>query len=345
MEPIPSTSTALDETNLFRIGGNPDRSRSNSESETEPGSNKRPRRKLSVTSLNIFKKREGDSKKRSSKTTNIQTKISSSGDVVMTGDDVTTGDDVVMTGDDEIIPPNGLPNDDNNNTSRLPLKISSVFYANYPDNVFVAQIPDIINMPIQIMQTELNHYFQKTLKLNYNTYKLTHSAGDNAVAFQHYVEYLITYNLNLSKSKFEKIYKIMYNMYKLWLNQINDLHKLVSNLNGYDSVKEMMNIINQSVYGLVYFLLNNVLNVNVNQLFFNSSYNINDVKYNNENEIDSIKSLQSTLTALYAQRIQLLSPVIKFTNEEEATRNVNLSEQKLPASPVNEYNTAFTIIR
>lgn len=108
-----------------------------------------------------------------------------------------------------------------------------------------------------MVQRIMNRYLSEVLNLpNYTIYRLVQTMrGDSAVGYKAFAMYLYKkFYTNLPRDEFDCLADAMYNFYENWSHVVSALLPLVVNLNGADPVKEVMNVVNQSVYTLVVFV-------------------------------------------------------------------------------------------
>nr|ADO85542.1 unknown [Pieris rapae granulovirus] len=219
------------------------------------------------------------------------------------------------------------------------------------ENILNARVPTFYNMDLGTLQVSLNYYFQNTLNDSFNAYELTHSPGDRAVGYFFYSRYLISEKVGNTPEVFKMLIKIMYQMYENWSFQTKSLYPLVVNLNGADPTKEIMNIVNQSVYSVVRFIMKNVLGKTIPLLFTDLNYRLTDpIPENCERAwykyYYKLISDQAQLSCSYNNIISRISVAAKFYHFDEETPYKILSDVKLIAAPVPaspKFN--FTIIK
>ncbi|AAP85750.1 ORF_113 [Adoxophyes orana granulovirus] len=200
-----------------------------------------------------------------------------------------------------------------------------------------ARLPFITNsFTLENAQTVLNDYLKNTTKSISNAYNLTHISGDSAVAFYHYVKYLISIDAHKSIETFNTICQIMYNNYYMWSTKLQILYELCINYNGYDATKEIMNIINQSVYGLVRFIAIEVYFRNpprlFNSLVVKEDDMTNDQKSFLESIHDTIYNKNFNLTHYFNMSVQNLKYATSVYKNEKKTNNIELFKFKVSST-------------
>ncbi|AAS82614.1 ORF124 [Agrotis segetum granulovirus] len=203
-----------------------------------------------------------------------------------------------------------------------------------PSKVFVAKAPHLPeNRDLAMVQLIATSYINEIMGLNETVYTFVQSsAGDRAVGYLYFARLLYENGLNTNVPAFLKCCDAMRAMYNSWADQVERLFPLILNLNGFDVVKETMNIVNQSVYRLVTFVLASE-GVSSPKLFYRTALrNASDV-YDGRDELETrIIRDQQLLTNLYDERFFNASKaknVYKFYKEEKETPTFNLGHIKL----------------
>ncbi|AGQ20374.1 hypothetical protein CaLGV116 [Clostera anastomosis granulovirus A] len=231
---------------------------------------------------------------------------------------------------------------------------SQIYTASTPptssSRVLITSVPHLGGMDLAPMQSTLNDYLLTRLGGKFNAYKLTHVKGDRAVGYQYFAHHLVQRGVVDDREKFWELCAVMRTMYESWATSIPDLYRLVVNLNGADPTKEMMNIINQSVYSVVRFVMVDVLHMDAPGLF--SDLN-NDSPPTTQCYLDAwqnvrhhIYARQAHLTTIYDGRVGTLTEAFKYYEQDDVTDVKKLSKLKILAAPVSKKHmtTPFEII-
>lgn len=229
-------------------------------------------------------------------------------------------------------------NQPSTSTTNAPFSDPVLIQPNVVQNVktvFNAKIPSFSNMDLSTIQITLNEHLKKFSI--YNAYQLCRQAGDRAVGYYFFTQYLVFKGVNdRDKDVFNNICTVMYDMYVTWSSQIVYLYPLVVNLNGADTTKELMNIINQSVYALIIFVMNEVLNDSIPEYFADLAFDAGNEQFEKKyfDYKNTFYSQNIQLTSLYNTKLETLTPVQKFFNNNFVTSTKILFEFKLKQLPV-----------
>ncbi|AKN80824.1 hypothetical protein [Diatraea saccharalis granulovirus] len=209
-------------------------------------------------------------------------------------------------------------------------------------NIFLAKVPPLNGFKsLQETQTALNTYLLYTLKGNKNAYRLLQFPGQRCVAYYYIVRYLISQNI--IDGELRVICKEMYKMYKSWCDQVPALYPLVINLNGADPTKEIMSIVNQSVYSMVKFIVNVLLNNNIPDYLYEVDYKPNEDYWQNiSHDIDTDNV---HLTFIFDSKLMSINKnVDKYYNydKETPTKFMNHLELIKLSSP-NVIKSTFVV--
>lgn len=314
----PSTSTA----NVYDIGGD---------------KKKRKRRRSSLASMmNMFTKRPSKNDENINNNTNNSNNISKvnnfSGEI-----EKMNSVDASATTTPFLFSSTGIVLQDN----IAPVPTSMSIDVNIPDmaggnGVLVTTVPALNNLNLDVLQILLNKHLSEVYPQQYTAYELTHMKGDRAVAYLYYVHYMVVNGVNRNSYVFQQLCKVMHNMYMQWSDQIKYMYPLVVNLNGADPTKEMMNIVNQSVYSVIKFVFNDVLNARVDNYFADLKENsVFDATIDPKVFFTSYSD-QQQLTGLFNVAINQLRPTPhKHFNYEQITTDVSVSDTKLRHAPIS----------
>ncbi|QBQ01676.1 AgseGVORF137-like protein [Hyphantria cunea granulovirus] len=183
------------------------------------------------------------------------------------------------------------------------LKTLTMLY-NKPVNlnsVFIAKVPTLSDNPARSVQI-LNDYFDRILQISGGVSSfLRLTPGDTAVGYAPYV-YLL-YNKGMRGSTLKQSRNVIRQMYIQWADQVPRLLHAVIQVNGADPVKEVMTVVNQSVFRFVAFALS-AGEVNVSKIFSNNTFpnsivdaNLNFTVLNQHNSITAAFNYQFSLVA------------------------------------------------
>lgn len=208
--------------------------------------------------------------------------------------------------------------------------------------IFVAKAPHLPDRnDLELMQDVLNHYFREVLGLGTSVYNfLQNSPGDAAVGYLYFACILHEAGLKDDEKTFRRCCDAMKSMYSAWAEEVGKMFPLVLNLNGRNVIKEMMNIVNQSVYRLVAFIMF-TQNMSVPELFYKSPAPPQSCEERMLTTNVAIE--QQMLTNVFNERFQSALQsrnVYKFYSEERETPYVNLTRIKLhiPKFTANQLN-------
>ncbi|UXX41924.1 hypothetical protein [Psilogramma increta granulovirus] len=307
----PSTST----TNVYDVGG--DRK-------------KKKRRRSSLASMiNVFTKRP------SKNNDNINSKSMNSGggsveQIIDASANTTATTPFIFSSTGVVLQDNITP------APSLILPAASAAADESSGDILVTMVPNLNNLSMDVLQIILNNHLSEVYPQNYTAFELTHMKGDRAVAYLYYVHFMIVHGVDRNQYVFQNLCNIMRYMYMQWSDQIKHLYPLVVNLNGADPTKEIMNIVNQSVYSVIRFVFNNVLRLRVNDYFADlKQHSTFDATTHPESFFTSYSD-QQQLMGMFNVAINQLQPTQhKHYSYEQITDNVNLSEFKLKHAPIS----------
>lgn len=206
------------------------------------------------------------------------------------------------------------------------------------DRVLTVKIPSLDTSNLSSTQETLNKYLSNTLGISKNAYGLAHSAGDRAVAYEYFAKYMVHKGIAKTPEVFLRLCDVMREMYVGWSLRVNSLYLLVINLNGADATKEIMNIVNQSVYSVVKFVMGTVLNQPVPTHLSDLQFSLDD-PVSEENERDwetwceQIESEKIRINADFNAQITRLKSGYKYYEYNAVTPNKLYSRTKLVRAP------------
>ncbi|AMF83865.1 hypothetical protein AYR72_gp114 [Cnaphalocrocis medinalis granulovirus] len=208
-----------------------------------------------------------------------------------------------------------------------------------------AKIPQFNVTDLTILQNMLNSYFNSVLRDKDWVYDIVRYEGDIAVGFMYFLTRLYEFtNDNLIHFNMYKM--IMYNMYREWCKYVACLYPLVENLNGANATKEIMNIINQSVYSVYKFAQRTKKITPIDRF----DKIINDKPMDDSIAMyHTIFGIQAELTTLYTSAIKKLKETnLKLHNNEQITPTKDLTmnnvQFKLPYAPNSIKTTPMNFI-
>ncbi|ABQ52071.1 hypothetical protein SlGVgp128 [Spodoptera litura granulovirus] len=185
-----------------------------------------------------------------------------------------------------------------------------------------------------LLQSIMNKYFNEVLNINENIYRFLQSApGDSAVAYMTFMLHL--YNTGFRGEQFHKTCNAVKSFYLQWADQIDHLVELVINLNGSNVVKEIMNIVNQSVYNVVYIIEKSKASGTVPpSYFYNSVFDITDPLHADIHK--ALDSDQMYLTNIFSAKFNRTFDTIydKYYHTENETDTIDFGEHKIHAKDV-----------
>ncbi|AKR17539.1 hypothetical protein [Mocis latipes granulovirus] len=141
---------------------------------------------------------------------------------------------------------------------------------NYVSILQAPQLPHTSDL--FVIQYIINKYIQQVLNLDLTLYQMLQEwPGVNAPLYKAYVLVLINSMPNMDVKFLHKFSEALYTFYLQWVDQVPAMIEIVLNTNGHDVIKEIMTLINQSVYKPVYLLLkaNNITNIEYAKQFTN----------------------------------------------------------------------------
>ncbi|AER41551.1 hypothetical protein [Epinotia aporema granulovirus] len=226
---------------------------------------------------------------------------------------------------------------------------SNLHHLMYINGIDIGSVPHVYIAKAPFLPTELDEiqlvmdkYFNNVINMNMSVYLfLQMSKGDYSVGYYYFTKLLRSLNMNAIKYEYSR--KVMYKMYMDWAENVCKLFGLVINANGASPVKEIMNIINQSVYSFLKFVAKPH---NLPMLFFDNIYQLpkNDI-----NTLDDEMIQQRELTDFYNQKIVRCThhnQFRKFTKEEKVTGVMFMGETKLVnVTPTYKKVKSFNLIK
>ncbi|AAF05286.1 ORF172 [Xestia c-nigrum granulovirus] len=157
-----------------------------------------------------------------------------------------------------------------------------------------------------IIQHILNKYLEKVLKLDLTLFQLLQeSPGINAPLYKIFVMVLISKMPDLDEKFLSKFNDAMYTFYIRWVNQVPALIEIVLNTNGYDVIKEIMTIVNQSVYRTLYLFLraNKITGIETVKMFTGLPYEkIQDTMFPSDELKNKINNEQRVITNMFTDK-------------------------------------------
>ncbi|AJK91797.1 ORF136 [Spodoptera frugiperda granulovirus] len=167
--------------------------------------------------------------------------------------------------------------------------------------VFIAQAPQLPhNTDLFTKQHIINSYLQRVLNLNMTLFQLLHNTpGISAPLYKAYVLILMRSMPNADVKFLHKINEAMYSLYTRWADQVPAMIELVLNTNGENVIKEIMTVINQSVYRILYMVLraNNVANIDTVRVFADLPFRqVSDADFIDDQERNTINNQQRIIT-------------------------------------------------
>ncbi|QOD40084.1 Maph121 [Matsumuraeses phaseoli granulovirus] len=218
-----------------------------------------------------------------------------------------------------------------------------------PNRLYINKVPNLnFDNNLTLVQSTLNTYLLN-IGINKNAYQMLQTySGDRAVGYYYFARYLIVNKVANTPEVFKEIVHAMRKLYMTWLDQLTALYPLVVNLNGADPTKEIMTIVNSSVYTLIKYIMS-VVDVNLPMEFYNLPLN-EYVPAECREAFDKfdlfIEGQNETLTSLYNLKIFAFpKSVEKFYNNNKTTGSVQLNDVKLIASDhVNTVNKNLFVI-
>ncbi|ACH69524.1 hypothetical protein D1Q00_gp163 [Trichoplusia ni granulovirus LBIV-12] len=157
-----------------------------------------------------------------------------------------------------------------------------------------------------ITQHILNKYLQQVLKLNVTLFQLLQeSPGINAPLYKAFVLILINQMPNLDHNFLLKFNEAMYTFFLRWVDQVPAMIELVLNTNGHDVIKEIMTVVNQSVYRSLFLFLraNNIAAIETVKLFTDIPYNqLNDKDFPNDEFRNQINNEQRIINNMFTDK-------------------------------------------
>lgn len=197
--------------------------------------------------------------------------------------------------------------------------------------VFVARPPLLPDREkLERMQALLNRYFVEVLDINTTVYRFVQTApGDNAVGYNYFARYLHSKGVSTNPLVFEKCCDVMRSMYTAWADEAPKMVTLMLNLNGFNVLKEVMNVVNQSVYRFVAFVLKTE-NVGAPKYFYETIAPAMDEFAKSDLETKLLFE-QHTLSNLYNENFDaaVRRHMQKFYTEDRETPYFSLGRTKL----------------
>lgn len=181
---------------------------------------------------------------------------------------------------------------------------------NQPVNVnyiFIAQPPQIPQTTdLFAKQHIINAYLQRVLNLNMTLFQLLHNtAGISAPLFKAYVLILMRSLPNANVKFLHKINEAMYSLYTRWADQVPAIIEIVLNTNGENVIKEIMTLVNQSVYRMLYLVLraNSVANIDTVRVFADLPFGqVSDADFIDDQERNTINNQQRIITNSFVDK-------------------------------------------
>lgn len=120
-------------------------------------------------------------------------------------------------------------------------------------NLLVA-IPPQLPADLDLQQEVLTLYIRHHLNVNTTVYNFMRTVGgDRAVGYMVFVLYL--QHRGVDDALVRDTARVMRVFYDKWADTVHNMVPLAVNLNGHDPIKEIMTLVNQSVYTVVRFVL------------------------------------------------------------------------------------------
>lgn len=208
-------------------------------------------------------------------------------------------------------------------------------------HVYIAKVP-FLPADLEALQIVMDKYFNNVLNMNMSVYMFLQTCtGDYTVGYYYFTRLLRS--LNMDKIKYDKCRKVMYKMYIGWSENVCRLFGLVINANGAAPVKEIMNIINQSVYMFLRFVTKTTDQTSL--FFIDNPY---ELPANSMDPLEEEVIQQQELVDLYNQKLYNVYThnFSKFTNEERVTDTAFLGELKLVnVTPTYKTVQTFKLIK
>lgn len=173
--------------------------------------------------------------------------------------------------------------------------------------ICIAQAPQFpLTTDLFAKQHLINSYLLRVLNLDTTLYQLLHTTpGVSAPLYKAYVLILLRSLPNASPKFLNKINEAMFSMYTRWADQVPAMIELVLNTNGEDVMKEIMTVVNQSVYRIMFLLLrsNNIAGVDTVKLFAGLPFEqISDADFPDDQTRNSINNEQRIITNTFIDK-------------------------------------------
>lgn len=157
-----------------------------------------------------------------------------------------------------------------------------------------------------ITQHIINKYLQQVLTLNVTLFQLLQeSPGINAPLYKAFVLILINQMPNMDQKFLLKFNEAMYTFFLRWVDQIPAMIELVLNTNGHDVIKEIMTVVNQSVYRSLFLFLraNNIAAIETVKLFTDIPYDqLSDRDFPNDEFKNIINNEQRVISNMFTDK-------------------------------------------
>lgn len=216
---------------------------------------------------------------------------------------------------------------------------------NYVCIVQAPQLPQTEDLFVK--QHLINAYLQRVLGLNTTLFQLLQTTpGISAPLYKAYVLILIKSLPNVDKRFLHKIDEAMYSFYISWADQIPALIEIVLNTNGQDVMKEMMTVVNQSVYRLLYLILraNNIEGIeNVQQFYALPFDQLSDAIFPDDEARNTTNNHQRVITNKFIDKFNeaVFNKVFKrYYLLSNPTADISIPY--IPKININTLNTEIT---